>query len=506
MSVLGQIISTTFASAASPPTYDPYYANVSLLLHADGTNGSTSFPDNSPNPKTVTAADGASITTSIFKFGGGSGNFPGSARLALPLTNDLVLDGDFTIECWLYQTGTTRKVVIGSNLSVTNNQIQFNQAGLNTGLYNGVGWQSLNLISSPTNTWIFMVYQRLGTTITIYQNGTSLGTFTSGSTYNFSSGAIGGLQNYAGDEWVGYIDDFRVTKGVARYTSNFTPPTEPFPNSGPPVTSQTFSYTGATQTFTVPTGVTLINVSMWGGGGASNNVSDGAAAKGGAGGFVKFTIAVTPGESLTVNVGGKGSMPVIQYRQPGGAGGMSALLRSATYLGISGGGGGGGGYGNSNTNSWGGSGGGTTANSGGDASVYSTGGGGGTQSAGGTGGTPGPGQNGASLQGGNGSGSNLTTLGGWPNGGNASTDQEHGGGGGGGYYGGGGGGGAGTWGAGGGGGSSYTDPAATSVTHIKSAANDNSAPGTAETGYVTGVALGGFQTTNPGNGLVYISW
>jgi hypothetical protein len=271
-----------------------------------------------------------------------------------------------------------------------------------------------------------------------------------------------------------------------------------------PSGNQTFTYTGATQTFTVPAGVTSINVNMWGAGGASNNVSGGASAKGGAGGFVNFTISVTPGESLTVNIGGKGAMPVTQYRQPGAGGGMSALLRGSTYLGIAGGGGGAGGYGNSNDSSWGGSGGGTTADAGGT-NPYATAGGGGTQSAGGASGGDGS-TPGSSLQGGNGSGSNLNTLGGWPNGGNASTDQERGGGGGGGYYGGGGGGGGGTWGAGGGGGSSYTDLSATSVTHIKSAANDSSAPGTTQAGYVTGVALGGLLTTVPGNGLVYLEW
>ena len=519
MSVIGQIISTTFASAASPPTYDPYYANVSLLLHADGTNGSTSFPDNSPNPKTVTANGNAAVSTTQWKFGGASAYFSTvSDSLTVPKSSEFLplANQDFTFEAWVYVTstpgGASAQIMGIHQYGTSADWILDINSSMQLGLYlNSISTRfanTTNIIS--LNTWTHVAASRSGTgsdNLKIFVNGVGQSFSTNASlSENGPSNLSIGTDTNGQSRYYGYIDDLRITKGVGRYTANFTPPTAPFPNSGPPVTSQTFSYTGAIQNFTVPTGVTLINVSMWGGGGASNNVSDGAAAKGGAGGFVKFTIAVTPGESLTVNVGGKGSMPVIQYRQPGGAGGMSALLRSATYLGISGGGGGGGGYGNSNNDSWGGSGGGTTANSGGNASIYATGGGGGTQSAGGTGGTPGPGQNGASLQGGNGSGSNLTTLGGWPNGGNASTNQEHGGGGGGGYYGGGGGGGDGTWGAGGGGGSSYTDPAATSVTHIKSAANDNSAPGTAETGYVTGVALGGFQTTNPGNGLVYISW
>lgn len=276
--------------------------------------------------------------------------------------------------------------------------------------------------------------------------------------------------------------------------------------SPPPPGNQTFTYTGSDQSWTVPSGVTSINVKLWGGGGGSNYESGNPSAKGGAGGFVKFTISVTPGSSLTVKVGGKGNNPGTGGRKPGAGGGLSALLNGITYLGIAGGGGGAGGYGDTNTSSWGGSGGDTTANSGGGGNnVYNTPGGGGTQSAGGSSGGDGS-TAGSSLQGGNGSSGNLNTLGGWPNGGNASTDQERGGGGGSGYYGGGGGGGGGTWGAGGGGGSSYTDPSATSVTHIKSSANDNSAPGTGEVGYVSPAAVGGLNFTDAGNGLVYISW
>jgi PKD repeat protein len=78
-----------------------------------------------------------------------------------------------------------------------------------------------------------MVYQRQGSTVTIYQNGISLGNFISSTSYTFSGGAIGSLRNYEFERWVGYMDDLRVTKGVARYTANFTPPTQAFPDSGP---------------------------------------------------------------------------------------------------------------------------------------------------------------------------------------------------------------------------------------------------------------------------------
>lgn len=215
---------------------DPFYGNVSLLLHMDGTSGSTSFPDNSPSPKTITAAGGAQVNTSIVKFGTGSVALNGGAELQLPSSSDFILTGDFTIECWIYTTAPgTSQVVFGSNLGglAINHQIQFYQSGNNTGLFNGSGWNSLPLIGTSANTWYFMVYQRQGTTLSIYQDGQSLGSLPPDSppaTYNFSTGGVGALVGYALSKFQGYIDEVRITKGVARYSSNFTPPTAPFPD------------------------------------------------------------------------------------------------------------------------------------------------------------------------------------------------------------------------------------------------------------------------------------
>ena len=181
---------------------DPFFANVSLLLHCDGSNGSTSFPDNSPSPKTVTAASGAQVSTSVVKFGTGS-VFMNGGELQLPASNDFILTGDFTLECWIYTTvAGTSQVIFGSNLGglAINNQIQFYQSGDNTGFFNGIGWNSVPLIGTSANTWYFMVYQRQGTTLSIYQDGQSLGSLSPDSptaTYNFSTGGVGALTGYA---------------------------------------------------------------------------------------------------------------------------------------------------------------------------------------------------------------------------------------------------------------------------------------------------------------------
>ena len=234
--------------------------------------------------------------------------------------------------------------------------------------------------------------------------------------------------------------------------------------------SQTFDYTGASQSFVVPAGVASLTVNAYGAQGGSGNCPTPGAVTGGKGGLVQATITVTPGETLTVYVGGEGPDAVCSTHPTagafngggssdadgGGGGGASDVRRAGTKLVIAGGGGGGGS--NSALATLGGAGGGTTGASGGTPVGGGGGGGGGTPSAGGSGGA-------AVGFGGTSSSSGSSGTGG--TGGRDSDYLNGGGGGGGGYFGGGGGGFGGTSGGGGGGGSSYSDPAATSVTHTQ---------------------------------------
>jgi hypothetical protein len=84
-----------------------------------------------------------------------------------------------------------------------------------------------------TNTWYHVAAVRQSNVLTVYVNGVAGPTTVNDGGNNLSESYVGvGIFNFPfyvayGS---GYIDDFRITKGVARYTSNFTPPTEPFPN------------------------------------------------------------------------------------------------------------------------------------------------------------------------------------------------------------------------------------------------------------------------------------
>lgn len=241
--------------------------------------------------------------------------------------------------------------------------------------------------------------------------------------------------------------------------------------------SETRNFTGSAANYVVPTGVTSITVDVRGAqGGAS---SDGSGDPG-LGGRVQAVIPVTPGETLSIRVGGAGGTGTPTggtagsnggarggtyvasdfTNGGGGGGGMTYIRRSSTDLVVAGGGGGA-------SRKDGGAGGGTTGSAGQNATAGSPlagGGGGGTQSAGGAGGTRGgdnagdqtnyeAGVAGSSLAGGSGGDINSGAF------------NRSGGGGGGGYFGGGGAGSGG--GAGGGGGSSYSDPANTGTVHTQ---------------------------------------
>lgn len=78
-----------------------------------------------------------------------------------------------------------------------------------------------------TNTWQHVALVRAGSTVTLYVGGTSRGTTTNSGTMGYTNPTQGTL-GLGGSTGLRYFDEVRVTKGVARYTANFTPPTEAF--------------------------------------------------------------------------------------------------------------------------------------------------------------------------------------------------------------------------------------------------------------------------------------
>lgn len=249
--------------------------------------------------------------------------------------------------------------------------------------------------------------------------------------------------------------------------------------------------------FTVPSGCTSFTVKVWGAGGGG---SVGDRGSGGAGGYSDGTLSVTPGETLTIYVGGGGGGGVggvgrVGVGGGGGGGGGSAVVRLSAPLIVAGGGGGGG------TNYY------AMGGAGGGASGGSPNGGGGTQSGPGAGGAGSRrnGNAGFGTNGGNGvaecrphiSGGFGYGSGGY---GVSYCGDDGSGAGGGGYFGGGSGGGD-AGGYGGGGGSGYIGGVTDSFTVAGSGVTP---PRTNDPDYRTGIGMGGAPNVSGGNGLVVI--
>ena len=253
MSPLTESTRLTLAKGQPVPN-DPYlYTNTVLLLHGDGTNGSTNIVDSSKvagSPKTVTAVGNAQISTAQSKpgFGGSSIAFDGTGDwLTIPDSNDWAFGANnFTIECWIYNntTGQFRHIVGQGNNNADLFSVSFYFFKTNANKLSGLiasgstpltatAYTATSSADLPLNSWTHVAFVRNGNTTSLYINGSADGTANvTGITVNDSTSQlrVGAAGEFTSDTWNGYIDDLRITKGVARYTSNFTPPTLPFPD------------------------------------------------------------------------------------------------------------------------------------------------------------------------------------------------------------------------------------------------------------------------------------
>ena len=248
-----------YTSNFTPPTQpffnnfktgaDQHFYSTSLLLKGDGTNGSTNIVDSSFDPKTITVNGDAQISTAQSKFGGSSLKFDGTGDyLTVPNSPAYAFGtGDFTIECWFYIAGNSPQnasnirnaSLVGATATSGTFQgygfgILGNTTTTGTALlfenYDGFGnvYTVTYTATITQSTWHHVALVRSGTTTRIYFNGTDVasGTLGNQTISNSTHPLYIGRGDYAGylNPLNGYIDDLRITKGIARYTSNFTPP------------------------------------------------------------------------------------------------------------------------------------------------------------------------------------------------------------------------------------------------------------------------------------------
>lgn len=224
-------------------TGDPYFSSVVLLAHMNGTNGGTTFTDNSSAARALTANGNAQTSTAQSKFNGSSGLFDGNADY-ITAADSAAWDfgtGDFTIEMWVRITGgdppSPRSVLSsGAVNSIASFWTIEGTAAGKLAFFNSAYSTSAALLTSTSSwndTWRFVAIVRSGNDWNFYVDGTSEANATSSAACNSDGQLVIGSGWYAplSRGITGNLAEVRITKGVARYTGNFTSPSAAFPDS-----------------------------------------------------------------------------------------------------------------------------------------------------------------------------------------------------------------------------------------------------------------------------------
>jgi hypothetical protein len=174
-----------------------------------------------PSGTTITKFGTAEISKTESPIGTSTSVFFNGAGNSLTAPTDAGYDfgsGDFTIECWVYQQSTAVTTLISKGtfgpfeITLGANPI----ARVST---DGSTWVvTVTGVTAPATSWFHLAFIRSGNTLNLYINGVGVTpvAFTGSLVVNATDLLIG-------DSFVGYLGSLRITKGVARYTGNFTP-------------------------------------------------------------------------------------------------------------------------------------------------------------------------------------------------------------------------------------------------------------------------------------------
>jgi hypothetical protein len=177
------------------------------------------------DPKTITVNGDAKLKTAIKKYGSSSLYLDGAGDyISIAAQPDFILDADFALEGWFYPTNVTGYYSLFTLGTETTDRYT---VWIENGVLKGNLFGSATVIFGGTiviNTWQHIAITRSGTTVRAFVGGALL------VTTDTIAGDVGNGQFVLGGDatgaanFVGYIDDVRVSKGISRYTSTFTPP------------------------------------------------------------------------------------------------------------------------------------------------------------------------------------------------------------------------------------------------------------------------------------------
>lgn len=254
--VSGSLIPDQYVQAVKPSDWQGTrslhlrdLADVVLHLHLDGADGAISTVDSSQYARTMVFTDDAELSTDQVKFGTSA---LGVNNSTLPdLVGDALFttinddkfdwaDEDWTIELQYYaedSAGANVLLVIGSSSGGTE-ALSVVLSNGNIGIeINGNAVINVFTVPHVNDTWQHLVLQRTGDVFECFLEGveSSSGDFTNSVVFDDPVGDVilGGSGSGAspGQQFEGWIDEVRFTKGFARYSGNFAPPIEAYPNS-----------------------------------------------------------------------------------------------------------------------------------------------------------------------------------------------------------------------------------------------------------------------------------
>ena len=220
-----------YTSTFTPPT-SPLTAISGTSLLTNFTNGA--IFDNAMMNDLETVGN-AQISTSVKKYGTGSLYFDGTGDNLYTVNSGIPATGAFTLEMWIYPTSTSGYQLIYSQFLSGNGgnfQLLWNDTASKFTVNDGSGLFLTSSSTYSTNAWYHLAIVRSGSTFTMYVNGTSVASGTNSYSILQAASYIG-TRSVSDGYFNGYIDDLRITKGYARYTATFTPPTSALSDTGP---------------------------------------------------------------------------------------------------------------------------------------------------------------------------------------------------------------------------------------------------------------------------------
>ena len=224
---------------ATPPVpgIDQY---TKILLHGDGADGGTTIADSSTYAHAPSSVSQASTSTAHRKFGTASLSFNSVGSIRYPSSTDWQFRGgrDFTIDAWVYSLDNKGGGICGNLVPRDLTQWAFAVSDGYLKFFVGGNWNIVSAVPVPANQWVHVAAVRYQGRISLYINGvqtgnTSTTSISESSTPSLSISDI--FASFSDSSWAfhGYIDEFRLSNGIARWTENFTPPSSPYGTSVP---------------------------------------------------------------------------------------------------------------------------------------------------------------------------------------------------------------------------------------------------------------------------------